>query len=87
MYMYIANRLSLNTTKTFYIIFHRTGIKHMTGMVDRIVMDNTILAKTSSLKYLGVIVDDKLNWIEHFSYVRNKVSKDICIMYKARRFF
>ena len=81
-----ANRLSLNTTKTFYMIFHRTRIKHMSGVANSIVMDNTILVKTSSLKYLGVIVDHKLNWIEHISYVRNKVSKGIGIMYKARRF-
>ena len=81
-----ANRLSLNTTKTFYMIFHRTRIKHMSGAANSIVMDNTILVKTSSLKYLGVIVDHKLNWIEHINYVRNKVSKGIGIMYKARRF-
>ena len=58
-----ANRLSLNTTKTFYMIFHRARIKHMSGVADSIVMDNTILAKTSNLKYLDVIVDHKLNWI------------------------
>ena len=58
----------------------------MSGVANSIVMDNTILVKTSSLKYLGVIVDHKLNWIEHISYVRNKVSKGIGIMYKARRF-
>ena len=56
-----ANRLSLNTTKTFYMIFHRTRIKHMSGVANSIVMDNTILVKTSSFKYLGVIVDHKLN--------------------------
>ena len=81
-----ANRLSLNTTKTFYMIFHRNRMKHMSGVANSIVMDNIILVKTSSLKYLGVIVDHKLNWIEHISYVRNKVSKGIGIMYKARHF-
>ena len=68
------------------MIFHRTRIKHMAGVANSIVMDNTILVKTSSLKYLGVIVNQKLNWIEHISYVRNKVSTSISIMYKARRF-
>ena len=28
-------------------------------------------------KYLGVIIDHKLNWCEHISYVKNKVSKGI----------
>ena len=60
-----ANRLSLNTTKTFYTIFHRTRIQHKSGVSNSIVMDNTILVKTSSLKYFGVIVDHKFNWIEH----------------------
>ena len=69
-----ANKLSLNTTKTFYMIFHRTRIKHMSGVANSI--DNTILVKTSSLKYLGVIVDHKLNWIEHISYIKNKVPKE-----------
>ena len=59
----------------------------MSGVANSIVMDNTILVKTSSLKYLGVIVHRKLNWIEHISYVRNKLSKGIGIMYNARRFF
>ena len=36
--------------------------------------------------YLGVIVDHKLNWIDHITYVKNKISKGIGIMYKARRY-
>ena len=56
-----ANKLSLNITKTFYMIFHRARMKHMSDVANSIVMDNTTLVKTSSLKYLGVIVDHKLN--------------------------
>ena len=81
-----ANRISLNTIKTFYMIFQRAKIKHMSGVGNSIVMDNTILVKRSSLKYLGVIVDHNLNWIGHISYIRNKVSRGIGIMYMARSF-
>ena len=80
-----SNKLSLNTNKTFYMIFHRSRIKCDTDSTLEIIMDNGILTKTSCLKYLGVIVDQKLNWIEHISYVKNKISKGIGIMYKARR--
>ena len=65
-----SNKLSLNTNKTFYMIFHRSRIKCDTDSTLDIIMDNSILRKTSSLKYLGVIVDQKLNWIEHISYVK-----------------
>ena len=46
-----ANRLSLNTTKTFFMIFYRTGIKHMSGVANIIVMDNTILVKADQLDF------------------------------------
>ena len=49
-------------------------------------MDNSTLSKTQNLKYLGVILDHKVSWIQHISYVKNKISKGIGIMYKARRY-
>ena len=62
-----SNKLSLNTNKTFYKIFHRSRIKCDTDSTLEIIMDNNSLTKTSCLKCLGVIVDQKLNWIEHIS--------------------
>ena len=38
------------------------------------------------MKYLGVIIDHKLKWCEHISYVKNKVSKGLGIIFKARTF-
>ena len=48
-------------------------------------MDNSTLSKTQNLKYLGVILDHKVSWIQHISYAKNKIAKGIGIMYKARR--
>ena len=81
-----SNKLSLNTEKTFYMIFHRARLKFADGMNVKVIMDNITLTKVSSIKYLGVIVDHKLNWIDHITYVKNKISKGIGIMYKARRY-
>ena len=44
------------------------------------------MTQVNNAKYLGVIIDHKLNWIEHISYVKSKISKGIEIMYKARYF-
>ena len=30
---------------------------------------------TRMQKYLGVIIDDKITWIPHITYIKNKVSK------------
>ena len=49
-------------------------------------MNNCCLKKTDSLKYLGVIIDHRLNWSQHITHVKNKVSKGIGIMHRARSY-
>ena len=79
-----ANKLSLNTKKSFFMIFYRSRIKP--NDINTVVIDNHDLTQVKSAKYLGVIIDHKLNWIEPIFYVKSKISKGIGIMYKARQF-
>ena len=65
-------------------IFHRSRIKP--NVINKMVMDNHDLTQVNSATYLDVIIDHKLNWIEHISYVKDKISKGIGIIYKARQF-
>ena len=81
-----SNKLSLNTQKTFYMVFHRARLKTIGNSSMDIIMDNQVLTKVNSTKYLGIIVDHKLNWIDHITYVKAKISKGIGIMYKARKY-
>ena len=78
-----ANKLSLSGQKTYYIIFHRARNK-LTSHTSDLYMGDSILTATYKLKYLGVIIDDKITWIPHITYVKNKVSMGIGIMFKAR---
>ena len=82
-----ANKLSLNVKSHYYILFHRTRIK-IPDIPIEIRMNNNLLKQTSCIKYLGVFIDSKLSWIQHinYRYVKNKVSKCVGIMYKARRY-
>ena len=79
-------KLSLNTQKTFYMVFHRARLKAIDNSSMDIIMDNQILTKVNSIKYLSIIVDHKLNWLDHITYVKAKISKGIGIMYKARKY-
>ena len=45
------------------MIFHRSRIKPN-------VINKVELTQVNSAKYLRVIIDHKLNWIEHISYVK-----------------
>ena len=62
----------LATQKTFYMLFHRARIKSNNSVVK---INDSVLNRVNNMKYLDVIIDHKLKWCEHISYVKNKVSK------------
>ena len=63
-----SNKLTLITHKTFFQLFHRAIMK--TNNSVNIIVDKCVLDK-----YLGIIIDHKLNWIEHISYVKQNVKR------------
>ena len=64
------------------MVFHRSRQKINKG---NILLDTTILSQVTFTKFLGVILDDKLKWTHHISYIKNKISKGMGIMLKARK--
>ena len=64
-----ANKLSINVSKSHYMVFHRSRRKINKG---NILLDTTILSQVIYTKFLGVILDDKLKWTHHISYIKNK---------------
>ena len=79
----VAYRLTLSVSKTHYtcMIFHRSRFK----TVDHDLILNFNVVKHST-KLLGIIVDDQLKWKQHIDYIKNKISKSIRIIYKARNY-
>ena len=74
-----ANLLSLNVTKTSFIIFGRK--KNLTA---NIYINNGLIQRQHDTKFLGVILSADLKWDKHIDIVTNKVSKNIGIIAKAR---
>ena len=66
------------------MLFHRTRIK--TNLHKDIIISDSSLTCIKSTKFLGVIIDNKLNWSEHIQYVKNKISKSNGILRKIRHF-
>ena len=78
-----SNKLSLNTIKSYYAVFHRAIMKLPNNSMQ---MDNANIMEVQCIKYLGVILDSKLSWIQHIRYVKSKILKGIGIMYKSRNY-
>ena len=80
-----VNKLSLNVEKTQYMIFR----KRANNLVDNeshlhVRVDNKIIKKVSSCKYLGVTIDDRLTFNEHVQLIINKIKRFCGIFYKLR---
>ena len=65
------------------MMFYRTRIK-----CERhpITICGNLLTASRNIKFLGVIIDNKLNWSDHILYIKIKISKSICIINKTRTF-
>ena len=77
---FALNKLSRNIEKTNFMIFSH---KYINNVID-INITNRTISRVHTTKFLGVIIDEKLNWKEHINYIKTKLSKSISIMYKAR---
>ena len=69
-----ANKLSLNATKTNYIIFNKTQLV-MPDIELKLGTDR--INRVYDTKFLGVYIDSKLNWNKHLQYCSNKLSSEL----------
>ena len=81
---FTVNRLSLNISKTNYILF---GRRRCIADDVSITMDKSPISRVKVTKFLGVNIDEQLTWKDHISVVKSKLSKTIGIIYRASNFF
>ena len=80
-----ANKLSLNEGKTKYTFFHKTRQKDNIPLkMPLLAINGKNIERTTSIKFLGVLLDEHLSWKNHISVVENKISKNIGILYRAK---
>ena len=78
----IANKLSLNVSKSNMVLF-KTCRKN-NGEKISLSINNEIINEKPHTKYLGMILNSKLSWTQHIQYVNLKLSKGIGILCKLR---
>ena len=70
-----ANKLSLNATKTHYMFFSRNRI--LKQNTNNLQIDNTILTRANTVKFLGILIDEDLTWNAHIEHCRTKICSGI----------
>ena len=54
--------------------------------LQKLNINNHETAWTESIKFFGVLVDVNLSWTTHMKYIKNKISKNSSVLFKARPF-
>ena len=73
------NKLSINFQKTHYMVISSTRKK-----LNSIKISN--IEQKGFIKYLGIFLDDHINWKQQIKHVNNKIAKNIGIIYKLRHY-
>ena len=71
-----ANKLSLNATKTQYMVIQPHNRKQNISAYN-LKIDDVVLTKANSCKFLGIIIDESLSWKPQLSSINSKISRAI----------
>ena len=78
-----CNKLSLNITKCKYMIFHTPQKK--VGPL-QLNIENTPIDRVSDFNFLGLTINEHLNWKSHIDKLANKISKTMGVLNKLKHY-
>ena len=81
---FIFNRLSLNLNKSSFIIFHSS--KKSVSFDFPTSINNSLLNRVTTIRYLGILMDEHLTWSKHITHIQNLIAKNIGIISRIRPF-
>ena len=79
---FVANRLSLNEDKTTYMIFRPPGTPQKDDL--NITLNGKNIARTQSIKFLGIIITETLTWNEHVNSIMLRSAKIVGIIRRLK---
>ena len=79
-----SNKLPLNIKNTIYLFFHKRNKKPL--LLPKLKINNCETKRTESIKFLGVLLDETLNWKLNIKYIEKNLQKNIGLLVKAKPF-
>lgn len=80
-----CNKFALYINKTNFIVFHsnrnRNNVEHI-----RIEINDRAVERVESIKFLGIYIDEFLNFKKHIDELTKKLSKYVGLFFKLRHF-
>ena len=79
------NKLSLNVSKSeFMVVGHRRKLNKVGNEVSNIVLNNEVIKRVAKIKYLGININESLNWEEQYKTVKKELKGGISSLRKLK---
>ena len=79
-----SNSLCLNVNKTKYMVFNRKSRPNIDQLDLNIEIDNVKLEQVKSFNFLGLTINDQLDWSLHTNNICKKLSRNIGILRRLK---
>ena len=79
------NKLSLNTSKSEYMVIgHRRQLNKVNTDLSDLVLNNEVIKRVDKTKYLGINIDESLNWKEQYKTIKNTLTGGLSSLRKLK---
>ena len=82
----VVNKLSLNVQKTKFMIFHYRQRVITENDIPCLVINNTLIERVTEFNFLGLTVNEYMNWNSHVQKIANKISRTLGVMNRLKRY-
>ena len=83
----MENRLFVNKKKCEFMFLGSSSRLKKIERNDKamnVLIDNVVIQRTNTCKYLGVMIDETLQWNAHIEYIHKKVAKYVYLLKRVR---
>ena len=80
----ISNRLTVNTLKTFFVLFSSRCHQNLPPLVIKSHNNYDIIKQVRSTRFLGVIYDQTMTFRDHTNYLSQRLSRTAALIYRVK---
>ena len=66
------------------VIGHRRKLNRVSNELSNLVLNDAIIKRVEKIKYLGINIDESLNWEKQYKTVKNKLKGGISSLRKLK---
>ena len=82
----MVNKLSLNISKTKYMIFRLPNSPVARTPILEIKINNTLIEKVTKFDFLGLVISETLSWKEHANKISAKIAQTVGMLSRMKRY-